>query len=133
MKLHEKAKELGVKSQELIKFLQERGHTISSFNQNLSEDEDADSNGIVSVVDAKLEAEFDTKLTFDTVLVVPLKAGNGINDLHEVVLLKMFVNGDKFEVLNIIARKTLPNRAQASMIANQNLARINSGLKPHFD
>jgi hypothetical protein len=133
MKLHEKAKELGMKTNKLIKLLQEKGYDVTSFNQNLTEEEEA-ACGAPVALPLKMEVEFDTSKAFNTVLVVPLDdVSKGPNTLHEVVFVRMFAVDDSFEVLDVLGRKTFPNKAQANMRAQENLSRINNGLKPHFD
>jgi hypothetical protein len=134
MKLHEKAKELGIKTTALIKILQEKGHDVSGFNQNLTEEQEADCGIPQETQPLRMEAQFDDAKAFTTVLVVPVVAGDTRpNSLHEVVFVRMFAVEDSFEILDILDRKTFPNKPQANLKAQENLARINNGIKPRFD
>ena len=53
MKLHEKAKELGVKAKDLIKYLNDAGSDIKSPNQELTEIEVFDANNMISSPESK--------------------------------------------------------------------------------
>lgn len=53
MKLHEKAKELGVKAKDLIKYLNDAGSDIRSPNQELSDIEVVDADNMISMPASK--------------------------------------------------------------------------------
>ena len=53
MKLHEKAKELGVKAKDLIKYLNDAGSDIRSPNQELTDIEVLDANNMISSPESK--------------------------------------------------------------------------------
>jgi hypothetical protein len=102
MKLHEKAKELGVKAKDLITFLNDGGATIKSPNQELTESESNQANKLIELPSSKNHVK---GKIFTSV---------GVSNDNEVVLFRTEVVGEgQMPKVYLLEKRKFPSRAQA--------------------
>ena len=112
MKLHEKAKQLGIKTSELTKHLQSKGHDIKSPNQTLSEQH---------LIDADLSSTQQEVVIKDTMFSVAVTSDN------KAKLFKIAETSNGVEVLEVVKEEAFPNKHQAFMRLNYWLQKIELG------
>jgi hypothetical protein len=102
MKLHEKAKELGVKAKDLIAYLNDGGANIKSPNQELSAEESSQANKLVEMPSSKNHVR---GKVFTSV---------GVSNDNEVILFRTEVMSEgTMPNVFLLEKRKFPSRAQA--------------------
>ena len=122
MKLHEKAKELGVKAKDLIKYLNDAGFDIRSPNQELSDNEITASNNLLSSPESK---HFDNEALEITNNSLAISLDKDTNTLK---LMRLGLSKDNQVVTSsVMQEKKFPSTVQMFAEAEYILAQIELG------
>ena len=118
MKLHEKAKELGVKTGDLLRYLQDADYEIKSPNQLLTDEQLLAAN---KIIDAPESSAYNAVISDKTVLAIEM-GGN------QVILKRVYYKGDKVVLSDVLeTSRVFPNATQMYMQVEYLLSRIELG------
>ncbi len=115
MKLHEKAKELGVKSVDLIKHLSDLGNEIKSPNQILSDEQ-------LKQVESFKSSSEPINLSIKPEMAIM------VTKSHEVIVFEVVINDERQEVMKILEKKPFPNKHQAYAFVEYTIGMMEMGV-----